>query len=39
MLGKDLIMAPVLKKNSSNVKITIPGGEEWVNIWNGKSAD
>jgi alpha-glucosidase len=33
MLGNELLVAPVLKKNSTNVNVYLPEGE-WIHIWS-----
>jgi alpha-glucosidase len=35
MLGNELLVAPVLKKNSTNVNVYLPEGE-WIHIWSNK---
>ena len=35
MLGSELIVAPVLYEGARSVKVYLPAGETWVNVWSG----
>lgn len=36
MLGSEFLVAPVLKKGATSVKVYFPAGE-WVHLWSGKT--
>jgi alpha-glucosidase len=35
LLGRDLIVSPVLKKNCKEWGVYLPDDDEWINIWTG----
>jgi alpha-glucosidase len=35
LLGRDLLVAPVLKKGATSVRVYLPG-DQWIHLWTGK---
>ena len=35
LLGRDLMVAPVLDKGSDTVEVYFPAGDNWINLWTG----